>query len=352
MPSLAVIDPNLYGLVLSYRAILQSGTTIDPAWGPISEDDADTYGRKLAGHLKCPSTKTTLECFQDKDVSEFPNAIWFMSGSLWMPSYSSNSDNFLTGKPIKPKDILESPDFNKDGSITDVIIGTTKDEGLLYFYNDFEDSSNWWYDLSDSYPSTAARYLFNLPFTSEVQEKHQDAADKVIKKYIEGIENYNPGNLQKNVDMFTDAAELFGSFKTAQKLTARGINVYQYILSYEGKNSWSELYYGQEPRGVCHGDDLFYLFTMPYFNKVKLDDKDIEIKNVMVDAWTNFANSGNPNDVSIPKKKQWKKTTVGANPGNIMRFWDISGETQAMKNDKNLNKRMKFWDNIMEGLEA
>lgn len=44
------------------------------------------------------------------------------------------------------------------------------------------------------------------------------------------------------------------------------------------------------PGGICHGDDLIYLF--PTFN---LHDRDRRMSRKMVDLWTSFAIRGVPN---------------------------------------------------------
>jgi len=339
--SCLLISPKTKGLFS--RAILQSGTAIDPAWRPIHEDQAEEYSQKLAEHWECPSDITRLQCFQNKDQENFVEATWFMQGNLWMPSYSSkesssNSDNFLVEKPL---DTLDSANFNDDGHITDVIIGTTKDEGLMYFLDDNLKDFN----LAEDYPTSAARLLFDLPYTSDVTSTQKEAAERVIEYYIDTIDNYNVEHLPKIVEMMTDARSLFGSFKTALKLTTRGINVYQYILNHEGKNSWSKIDHGIEPKGVIHGDELFYLFKWQRFD-VTLNADDKKVRDVMVREWTNFAESGNPNGEG--KQQPWKEVKEDNVYQDIMRHWGINtGETQQMKVNKKMNKRMAFWKNLM-----
>ena len=55
--------------------------------------------------------------------------------------------------------------------------------------------------------------------------------------------------------MFTDAQMVYGAHKTIKYLTQYGVKVYNYILSYEGPKSFTQLF-GIDPEGVSHIDDL------------------------------------------------------------------------------------------------
>ena len=64
--------------------------------------------------------------------------------------------------------------------------------------------------------------------------------------------------------MFTDASFQYCTHETINYLVQYGVTVYQYILTYEGKYSFSTLDGVPVGTGVTHGDDLFYLWDMPY----------------------------------------------------------------------------------------
>ena len=55
------------------------------------------------------------------------------------------------------------------------------------------------------------------------------------------------------------AGFLFGTSELVRLLGGAGVPVYSYSLTYPGTHSFTELW-GLSPRGVCHGDDLFYLW--------------------------------------------------------------------------------------------
>ena len=108
------------------------------------------------------------------------------------------------------------------------------------------------------------------------------------------------------LDMFTDCDFLFGTYKTIRYMLQQNMNVYQYILSYEG--SLSSGY------GVTHAEDLVYLFDPPFGTDEQLSEEDQQVRNVMMSAWTNFAEFGDP-------KNGWTKSILDSD----QQYWNITG---------------------------
>ena len=73
------------------------------------------------------------------------------------------------------------------------------------------------------------------------------------------MDNLDEYHKQEMSDMFTDAGFLYGTRKTIDYFLAQNMTVYEYILTYQGEFSLSEVF-GVSPEGVCHGDDLLYLW--------------------------------------------------------------------------------------------
>lgn len=44
--------------------------------------------------------------------------------------------------------------------------------------------------------------------------------------------------------------------------------------------------------GVCHGDDMMYILSMPYGPLAKMSKRDEEMKNVLLKMWDSFARTG------------------------------------------------------------
>merc|ERR1711934_1246069 len=73
-------------------------------------------------------------------------------------------------------------------------------------------------------------------------------------------ENLNEDHFRGMFDMYTDSSMLFGVNRTAELLLSHGVMVWQYILTHQGQNSLTDLFGVSQKMGVCHADDLFYLF--------------------------------------------------------------------------------------------
>jgi carboxylesterase type B len=122
-----------------------------------------------------------------------------------------------------------------------------------------------------------------------------------------------------------------------------------YFLSYKtgqtGKNFFLKLSKSMPNNtrtGVCHADDVGYLFKT--FVSPKLEPGSIEETSVrkFVKLWTNFAKTGNPtpeeND-QLLNGVQWKPVTR-----EEQLFLDIGRELKTGSNPD--FDRMQFWDGI------
>ena len=68
----------------------------------------------------------------------------------------------------------------------------------------------------------------------------------------------------------------------------------QLLLNMSGRHLGAKLY--QRRHGVCHGDDLFYLFpfSQPGFPRPLKSDADRAVSRKMCALWTGFAVTGDP----------------------------------------------------------
>ena len=109
-----------YSHPILYRAILQSGTSLAPSWGPITPEHAIQYSDLLFEKLECDQDMDKLTCLQDKEMSDILALTDLIEdASIWMPI----RDNDFTSEPFipgNPEDLLSSGQFNTE---VDVIIG-------------------------------------------------------------------------------------------------------------------------------------------------------------------------------------------------------------------------------------
>lgn len=122
--------------------------------------------------------------------------------------------------------------------------------------------------------------------------------------------------------------------------------VYRFNFDSEHFNHYRVFMCGKGVRGVCHADDLSYLFSNDLEQKVP-DAKSAEWKVIqtMVDLWTNFAITGNPNHPQSPHLKGVKWEPL-ANNSNKYKVLNIKETLQVTESPE--AARMAYWDSMYE----
>lgn len=68
---------------------------------------------------------------------------------------------------------------------------------------------------------------------------------------------------------------------------------YVYRFGFDGALGLFKRLMGISKQGVCHGDEMGYLFHFGFFNlSLNSDSPEIQVKRRMVAMWTNFAKYG------------------------------------------------------------
>jgi len=320
------------------RAIMQSGTVLGVSWGSANTpEQAVSYGRELIQNLGCEVD--TEVCMQNATVEAILQNT-FLHGSdvdgLWqaVDDSSFSSDPFLLGSP---KDLLESGQFNTE---VEVILGTTKDEGILWVIEPIKNNSLF-EKMKMEWDEKWGPLLMGIHDLDEVTDEDLSNSYKLLDFYIGGLENLNEDHFQGMFDMYTDSSMLFGVNRTAELLLSHGVRVWQYILTHQGQNSLTDLFGVSEKMGVCHADDLFYLFD-PVFGLPPdlLTGEDALVREMMSDAWTSFARTGDP---SPPGSNiDWQPMQQGE-----LSFLNISGPAPSMATSSQIEQRMDMWHSII-----
>ena len=251
--ALHLLSPKSQGLFK--RAILQSGTGLSPGWDPNTPEQALKQADQVSKALGCDEEEDILSCLQSRDVDEF------LSMALeWASPWHGVSDNDFTSDPFLPgsvEELLESEKFNSD---VEVIIGTNADEGILYV-GPATNGLTQWDDIKESVEHFGPTILFGIPNPSDITEEDFEKMNKLIDYYVGSIENINEEHKQGVIDMFTDSLFQYGTHQTINHLVEQNVKLYQYLLTYQGEYSAS-VFFGTPPgNGVCHGDDIIYLWT-------------------------------------------------------------------------------------------
>jgi len=330
------------------RVILQSSSTLAPGWKPLTPEHASRYAGLLSAGVGCHEDENLLECLQGVAFEDIIALTYLTEPreTYWqaIPDSAFTNTPYLPGNP---EDLLTSGDFWTD---VEVVFGTTADEGLLYMFGALINPTelDLWRENWDLY---GPAFLFNRATQEEITEQDVSKANAVVDFYIGGIENMNADHLEGITDMFTDAGFLYGLHKTSELMLSQGMKVFQYMLTHQGQYSFSQLFGIPEPVGVCHADDLLYLWE-PVFRFIPEDapfnEEDSLLREVMVTAWANFAKFGDPSSLNV-YGPSWNWTPL--EEGLSHSFLNISSPMAPlleMETNKQINDRMDFWTQLLE----
>ena len=184
--------------------------------------------------------------------------------------------------------------------------------------------------------------LFDIATEEEVTDLDVERARELIEFYAGSIENIDEQHQQEMFDMMTDSVFLYGTHRTIRHFLKHNVTTFSYILTYQGNYSFTN-YFGIETIGVCHGDDIVYLFepcvsTIP--GNPVLDESDSAVRNTMVTAWTNFAKTGHPGMSWDPQSAR-----------SANQFWNISGPEPKMDTNSYIQERMLLWEQVLDRID-
>ncbi|XP_017084128.1 juvenile hormone esterase isoform X2 [Drosophila eugracilis] len=187
-----------------------------------------------------------------------------------------------------------------------------------------------------------------VPQDLNVTQSH-DRVTREIRSFYLGNKHVGIESVDEMIALLTDLMFLQGIRRTARNHAKFGnAPVYMYRFSFDGALGLYKRMLGIPRPGVCHGDELGYLFKFGFFN-LSLDPKsmEVQVKNRMVRMWTNFAKYGTP----TPDTEDPYLTTKWApiDPTNVMNslnYMDISANL-AMKTNPE-PERQRFWDEMYQ----
>ena len=319
------------------RAIMQSDTAVGSAYTPISSEHAVEYAGLLARRLGCDEENNPLDCMQRRTIEEiFDNQDVMNGGVVWQatPDYKFTSDPFIPGEV---EELLANGQFNQD---IQIMAGSNNDEGILYFPEALADASQW-DNVKTAFKTLGPRLLFNIADPADFTDEDFAKARQIIEFYVGSIDNINEEHKQGMIYMMTDASFLFGIHNGIRYWQKYGVTVFQYLLTYQGEYSLSNAF-GLPTIGVCHGDDLKYLYDPVAYVAGELNEEDEFVRNLMTTAWTNFAKYGDP----TPPDSEFEWTPQS--DGSEHHFFNISGPSSAMASSQFIQDRMTLWDRVLE----
>ncbi|XP_053947009.1 esterase E4 isoform X2 [Anastrepha ludens] len=167
-----------------------------------------------------------------------------------------------------------------------------------------------------------------------------------IRQFYLGAKQVGVDSVDEMIALLTDLMFLHGIRKTARNHAKYGnAPVYMYRFSYDGALGLYKRMLGISRPGVCHGDEMGYLFKFGFFN-LSLDPRSTEVlvKNRMVRMWTNFAKYGTPTP-QTEEDALLTTTWEPISPHTVMEdlsYLDISANMKMRSNPE--AERQQFWD--------
>lgn len=313
---LHLVSPTSRGLFHKVIAMSGSGST------PFMHNDRSPalYAEALAQHLgaKPDSTRDEklkhLRSMPARDIARssllFKN--WDVPNILpWTPKV----DGSWTSTPFLPKSFAESVEAGNFARNVPILTGVTADEGLILAAPFFKDKRKWT-KLFKEWDKWAPHNFFNRE-TDLITADDIAASQKIREKFFgtaaDRIPDYNDENLKKLAKIFS-LSTFYGTLATDSRLLAEsGTKVYSYKLNHQGTMTMLDIFRLSLPKlllnftgrflgfkmfrrrlGVCHSDDLLYVFPMGPLPNPLSTESDRRVSGHMTAMWSNFAASGDP----------------------------------------------------------
>ncbi|CAG2115452.1 unnamed protein product, partial [Medioppia subpectinata] len=284
---------------LFQRAIMMSGATTNTMCTAATSEEV---WRKRAVAIGCGDKADTtgktftppmIECLKKLSAEDL----------LKLPALASSAcemELMIDGQfvPQNPIEMLKSGDYKKD---MDVMIGTVDNEGSLFLPSIFDNGVfDQFYPNPITY-SDAIIHVLAIIRSYKTQLGDLDAnSQHVINTYFNGMSNVTHYEL-----LLRTVGRVLGDYRVTcpTKLFARYIHsghpksrVYEYY--YNAKSTAGHQLFCSDWMGVCHFDDIYPVFGLPFQEYDRYDRRERQTSAQMMDVFTEFARNGQPSKQS------------------------------------------------------
>ncbi|KAI4466376.1 carboxylesterase [Holotrichia oblita] len=373
-----ILSPRSKGLF--HAAISQSGSAL-ALWAQPQRETALVVAKVQADVVGCNSTVSTdvmVECLRKvpaKQLVESLNLFRFMRSeplTVYLPTIEfesqTNPEPFITKDPIN---IIEDVEFSN----VPWIIGVTSGEGILRAAPFIRQT-----DLLDAINAHFNEYFLEMLYLRlSVSDEDLPTTWAKIKAFYfsndDKINVTNPESIQGLIDVshlnifliistvYSDRGFLYPSYQASLLHKHKGhSNVWFYYFDYKGNQSFGEAFAATENEvdfdwGVSHCDDLIYLFkNSQIFPDFELDGKDLEVSELLLNLFTNFAKYLDPTPENLyENQRRWRSlpstTDKDVIENSDLHYLQISGRYDEVNDEKvrlsTLEEfhldRMSFW---------
>ncbi|KAH8290099.1 hypothetical protein KR044_013383 [Drosophila immigrans] len=292
-----MLSPQSRGLL--HRGIAQSGTYYNPWAQPAHKGVAAERATKLTQLVNCSDAgedwTAKLQCLRGKPAEQivatlYDMFLWDFDPMIPFPPViePQHADAFLTQLPRE----AAAP----HGQQLPLMLGVTSEEGLL--------KTAALLNLPQLMSEFKARFGQLLPvvlnYDHHEPETQQQLTERIEQFYFQQGHNYNKDNHQNLTDLVSDGWFVAGVDEYLRmRLQHEAAETFVYLFDHKGAASFSEIFQGErnEFYGACHAEELQYLFPIgrELFVSAVPTRHDLQLRQLMLRLWVNFASSGDPN---------------------------------------------------------
>lgn len=316
------------------KAISQSGTAFS-AFSLIGKGSSRNITNVLAKRLNCP-TRTSYEilnCLQNKDSENIQQ------------EYSKLQDDNYSIRKVLFRPVIEEPNVqsfistNPFYAHTEIpwLVGVNKNEGL--FKINVSSINETMKAIYNEYHS----FLPAIMFFEDTCSKPKEVAEQIYNFYFKHIPKS-----ETLLSMEQAISDSWFFWPTLQAMARHKGQMYSYVFEHVGEHSFTQVREGPQGAGVCHMDELHYLFSQRRVFPAPISAKDNNISQLLIDLWVNFAEQSDPtpNPISSSPQKNDAKPILW-NPSNSanLNFFHIYTDKLTNKNNF-FPERMHFWESL------
>ncbi|XP_052751587.1 juvenile hormone esterase-like isoform X2 [Galleria mellonella] len=328
-----LISPMSNGLF--NKAIAQSGTCLDD-W-VINRDAKSTafrVGKILGKHTDNP--KELLKFLQSVPATDLLGLTFKIITEeeknrglplLFTPVIEKKFDNVKSFLSVDPLDALVTGDIGKFPIIT----GYNSSESISMI-GVIRKKAN--------FRSKHPEYLVPKEIMYKVSTEKMKEFGECIKRFYVGDKDFTAEVIEAQIDMLSDIYYIYNNSRFVHLYSKSDQPIYQYVLDYDTDlNSFKKLFGMSHVKGMCHTEDLLYLFSSKSTKELYKEQERVrELVFTLTKLWTNFAKTSDPTpDQSLGVK--WKPyTTTGEEYLHI-------GEPLMLEHAAN-RERVEFWNQL------